>query len=64
MATTPTFKDTLARVKARLAELRKHGGERRTSAPAEASTTTWPHDLNADGEVVTSGWGTDPVEGA
>ncbi len=62
MATSPTFKDTLDRVKARLAELRKRHGDLRTSTPAEASTVIWPGDLNAGDEAAGS-WGVDPVEG-
>lgn len=64
MATSPTVKDTLERVKTRLAELRKRSSKPRTGAPDDAATMTWPHDLNADGEVATGSWGADSAEGA
>lgn len=62
MATAPTPKDAIERVKARLAAVRKRRDERPVDGPAANSTVTWPRDLNASGEIVANNWGTDPVE--
>ena len=66
MATHPTPKDAIARVKARLAELRKRQTERREAAPAASSALTWPRDLNEDDGVTTVvvSFGADPTEAA
>ena len=66
MATTPTPKYAIARVKARLAELRKRQAERRVAAPAANSPLTWPRDLNEDDGVTTVvvSFGPDPTEAA
>ena len=66
MATNPTSKDAIARVKARLAELRKRQADRRVTTPAAGSALTWPRDLNEEDGVTTVvvSFGADPTEDA